>query len=798
MNLMEETLKTLKARGNETAIINQRDEVISYKQLHDSITKISYLLRQNGVTPESKVVILAALDWPLYASIASLFQLGATVVLIDPWASSAYIEAALSQVSPEFLIISKKARLFYTKKAIRRIPKKLLLEDLLQHPSKIVYETAAQVDPEKTALITFTSGTTGKPKGFDRSHGFLLAQQEAHDEYFQHRAREIDLTMYPVFVLSNLKSGMTSVLIKGNLRKIDDIHAQDLYDQIIEHRVQSITLSPVILEKLINFCLGEKKPLPLKKVFTGGAPVRREICENLLKLNGDIQGYIVYGSTEAEPIALISMKESLTESQDLKLGTPLGRIVAALRWKLSPLEEKIHPYHHQGPVGDVHLTGKFVGKRYWNNEKAFQENKWVDPEGEIWHKTGDIALLKDDQLFMLGRRSFPIPTSEGLLFPIPIENQTDQIPGVKKSAYFTLDQRITLCFSGNPEAKPALERFFQQQLLPCDQILWIKEIPMDSRHRSKIDLPMLKTQLQGKNMLTPTSPLSSRLLAYTKERFPLIPVMLLVFLMVSAAARLLAHVTDHNFSWNSSHLWVSILTVFLFMLQLRMSDEIKDFDKDRIAYPERLLSSGIINLSHVRSVLYIVMALQFALNLFFGLPSLIMLVILQVYGYLMAKEFFVKEFIEEKIGLYLISHQLILVPMMIYSALPFTSIQDLTDFGSTWMALLFLCLPYTVYELSRKTWSADRENAHADSYTKFWGINKTLSIEFLLTLSVLLLSLPLELSVLNIMILLAIIVIYGLILFGFWGRPNRKMSKMVELGGSLLLLGLYGLNAFGI
>lgn len=794
---MKETLPLLKVRGDETAIINQKNEKISFGELHDSITKLSYLLQKEGIGPDSKVLILAALDWPLYAGIASLFQLGATVVLVDPWATSSYIEGALSQVNPEFLIISKKARFFYLKKPIRSIPRKILLEDLISSDDSNRLSEAAPVEPDKSALITFTSGTTGVPKGFDRSHGFLLSQQEAHDEYFQHHPHETDLTMYPVFVLSNLKCGLTSVLIKGNLRKIDTIKIYELYDQIINHNVESVTLSPVILEKLLIYCFSEKKHLPLKKVFTGGAPVKKDICEYLQKVNPETEGYIVYGSTEAEPIALIPMKEYLAQNKSLKLGTPLGRVVPKLKWKIVPLEEKIHPYH-EGTVGDVHLTGKFVGKRYWNNEKAFIENKVVDEHGDIWHKTGDIASLIDDQLFMLGRKSFPIKTSSGLLFPVPVENQIDTLSGVKKCAYFSLKNKVTLAYSGTPSARSLIENFFRNENLPIDEIIHIPQIPMDSRHRSKIDLPGLIKQLEGNIMVTHNSPLSSRLLAYTKERFPLVPVMILVFLMTSAAANLMANFLGNTFSWGNTHLWVSIITVFLFMLQLRMSDEIKDFDKDKMAYPERILSQGIITLNHVRTILYSVIGIQFAINIPFGIHSLIMLVILQIYAWLMAKEFFAKEFLEKKIGIYLISHQIILIPLMIYSALAFSQLKDLINISETYLPLLFLSIPYTVYELSRKTWSKDRENENADSYTKFWGIKRTVFIEILLAASILVMAKALGLSQLILSILFFLVVVYGIILGLFTAKPERKMSKMVELGGSILLLGHYAVNTFAL
>ena len=799
MNLMDETLHKLKSRGNETAIINQLGHEISFASFYDYTTKFSFLLQQQGITKGSKVVLLASLDWPLYCSIAACFQLGAIVVLVDPWASSQYIHDALSQVNPEFLIIGRKARLFYLKNSIRRIPKKLLLESLIENSNPARLTEIIQVDPNHTALITFTSGSTGKPKGFDRSHLFLLSQQKAHDTFFNHREKEIDLSMYPVFVLSNLKSGMTSVLIKGNLRKIETINPQELYDQITHYKVDSISVSPVILEKLIAHCEQQKLPLPLKKVFTGGAPVRRDICQRLLKINSKINGYVIYGSTEAEPIALVSMKEVMEKVDDEKLGTPLGRIVSALTYQLLPPPGKVHPYHI-GKIGEVALTGDFVGKKYWNNEKAFQENKWIDEKGLIWHKTGDIVIEIDHFLYMIGRRSNPIHTSGGDLYPVPVENQLDQIPEVKKSAYLQLNNKYILVYEGSQQAHEKIKSFFAKEKLPIDEILNIKTIPMDARHRSKIDLPNLKKYLaQGPQMtMTENSPLSMRLLAYTKERFPLIPILLFVFLLTAGYAHFFATWFGVTFSWQEPKLWLTMVTVFLFMLQLRMADEIKDFQKDSIAFPERILPRGIIKLDLIRKILYSTIAIELIVSAIMGKSHVIFMIILQVWAFLMAKEFFCKEFLDKQVTLSLVLHQLILPPLALYSAFAFITIEDLVFDLALIEGLIYLSLIYTTYELARKTWSPDRENTHADSYTRFWGIKRAVIVQVALTLIILSLMhvLPVPFSRIYLFIAYALATIYSVILVVFESQSTRKISKLVEAGGSLFLLGMCALNAF--
>lgn len=798
MNLMNETLLKLNSRDKRTAIINQRGEKYSFADFYDQLTKFSYLLDQKRIDKNSKVLILANLDFPLYCAIASLFQLGATVVLVDPWASSDYIERALGQVNPDFLLISRNARLFYVRKSIRKIKNKIILEDLISNTTISRKTDVAEVSPEHTALITFTSGTTGIPKGFDRTHAFLNAQQQAHVKYFCHYEGEIDLSMYPVFVLSNLKSGITSVLIKGNLRKIDTIRVEDFYQQLIEHKVDTISVSPVILEKLIDYCEKNHLQLPIKKIFTGGAPVKLEICQRVQNLNSAIEGIVVYGSTEAEPIAMVTMKDALIQAESAP-GTPLGTVVNDLEYKLIPLEEKIHPFH-QGKIGEVTLTGEFVGKKYWNNEAAFKETKWIDDQGRTWHKTGDIVIEKDQSLYMIGRRSNAVSTSEGLLYPVPIETLIEQLDGIKKAAYFSINKKILLSYEGLCSQEIINNKLCEFNI-PVDLILPIKEIPRDARHRSKIDLPELKKIIsQGSYMLTQESPLAQRLLAYTKERFPLIPIMLFVLLLTSGYIGFFSHYFGGGYSWSDGKLWATMISVFLFMLQLRMADEIKDFDKDKIAYPERILSRGLVDLKTIKTILFGTAFIAILISFSLGIQNLFMMFILQFWAFLMFKEFFAKKTLETSTSIYLFTHQLILPPLALYSAAAFIDFTYLNFDSSMIGSLLFLSLPYTIYEIARKTWSPDREHALADSYTKFWGIDRTLIVQMVLATTILFLMVvvPIQFSAIYRFSAYGISILLAVVLSMFRKNPVRKMSKLVEGAGSVLLLGYCALNAFAL
>ena len=65
---------------------------------------------------------------------------------------------------------------------------------------------------EDPALITFTTGSSGRPKGAERSHRFLCAQHLALDREIPYRPDDIDLPVFPVFALNNLAGGVATVL----------------------------------------------------------------------------------------------------------------------------------------------------------------------------------------------------------------------------------------------------------------------------------------------------------------------------------------------------------------------------------------------------------------------------------------------------------------------------------------------------------------------------------------------------------------------------------------------------------
>ncbi|MFN8369898.1 MAG: AMP-binding protein [Bacteriovoracaceae bacterium] len=508
MNLIERAVLAFDKNPKKVAIIDQKGRAIKYKKLKRKIEECSNVLKKIGIKKGDQVYVLVDVSIDLYILLPAIFKVGAIAVFVDPWADKHYINSCLKSVSPQFLIYTRKALLIIPLvREMRKIPNKYSINKIIRLMEK--YNRATQdtftVEPTNdhdTALITFTTGSTNIPKGFNRTHEFLLAQQNAHEKYYNHHENDIDLVIFPIFVLSNLATGLTSVLIDAPLKKINKINPLKIINQIIKYNVNSITCSPAHISSIIDHANKKNYIFPkLKKFFTGGAPVNPEIFKQLSTIFPNAEKYLVYGSTEAEPIAMIESKTVI--EADPKLGTMLGRVVDGIEWQVIPvikesIKTKPTPLK-QNEIGEIILTGAFVGKHYYKNDQAFKENKIIDIDNKIWHRTSDIGYFDESGiLYMVGRRNSIILEHELVQYPLKAENILDTHPLIKKSAYFQYNttkkqSAIVLCLKKkiSKDQSKKLENEVLEILKKHDiyphKLFFTKNIAMDKRHNSKID-----------------------------------------------------------------------------------------------------------------------------------------------------------------------------------------------------------------------------------------------------------------------------------------------------------------------
>jgi len=488
-------------RNPDRAALVFGNEKVSFKDLLKRTNQCAHLLRRNGLKPGDRVIIMVPMSPELYISMLAVIRCGAVAVFVDPWIPMKQIAAFSAFASPAAFIgipRSHLLRLFNRKLARIRlsvstgnvvlgIPAKV---SLASADRKNCDMPAAPVSADEPALITFTSGSSGIPKGANRTHGFLKAQYEALCREMDYRDDDIDMPMFPVFALRNLAAGITSVIPEIDFRNVAEVDPETINRQIQANGVTLVTASPPFIDSLT----GLETPPVLRKIFTGGAPVHTAQLKQWQTAFPKTGIEIIYGSTEAEPVAHLSSQARIDAdcAEGFCCGKPTDllktRIVEIRRGAIAPeeLDARTLP---QGQTGELLVSGKHVCRDYFNNPEAVQENKVVESDGTCWHRMGDTGYFDGQGCFFLtGRVHSTILRNGEVLHAQLVEAQVrKEIPAAKRVAALEFADKLVVVIEGNSVANT----------IDADRIIFTnKPLPVDPRHNSKIDYSKLRNRIE--------------------------------------------------------------------------------------------------------------------------------------------------------------------------------------------------------------------------------------------------------------------------------------------------------------
>jgi acyl-CoA synthetase (AMP-forming)/AMP-acid ligase II len=485
------------------------DQSITYREFADKISFLASGLKELGIKKGDRVLIFVPLSVDLYLSMFAIQQLGAIAVFLDSWARRDQLKLCCEIAQPKAMISVEKAF---------QIPE--LSSNLIRIPIGSLEELAAkrigcsieQVFSDDTALVTFTTGSSGTPKGANRTHRFLAEQHRALSQVIPYNGDETDLPIFPIFALNNLASGITTLLPLIDLSSPSERDAEILAGQILNHAIQSCTLSPSLFIKLGAY----GKSLPsLERIVTGGAPISKDHVELFKKIAPKAEILVLYGSTEVEPIAHIEANEMLSHIRERE-GVNVGRISNGLKVKFIKIFKEDIQLTEKGwaewavpsnQPGELVVSGAHVCEGYYNDEAAFNKTKIRESDGTIWHRTGDIGVLDEEgYLWFMGRVHNTILRAGEFLFPVQPEFLLKKLPFVRQAAFLGLEdlklgERTCAVFSLMPHVEKEssffdkIEKILKENGIPVDEIRTVDEIPMDPRHHSKVEYGKLRALL---------------------------------------------------------------------------------------------------------------------------------------------------------------------------------------------------------------------------------------------------------------------------------------------------------------
>ena len=298
--------------------------------------------------------------------------------------------------------------------------------------------------PSAPAIIVYTSGTTGEPKGVVLSNNNLnsvVEQLKRTDRNY--RRKETVLMILPPFIIFG--ASMSHLGLSAGIELILCIQLDNdaIGKMFNKHKPNRYVAGPMYLDGLIKHVKGNLSGLV---DITGGGdaitPEQEKNINHFLKVHGSSTKYMTgYGMSEVSAAVTLNLSCANREGS---LGVPLPKTVAKI---VDPETQKELSY---GEIGEICFATPGCMNGYLHNEKATAECIEVDPNGEKWLHTGDLGSIdKDGFLYFKGRlkRIFMILGSDGFaykLFPQRIEEYFESQKEVHTCGVIVQDDPIQL------------------------------------------------------------------------------------------------------------------------------------------------------------------------------------------------------------------------------------------------------------------------------------------------------------------------------------------------------------------
>jgi long-chain acyl-CoA synthetase len=440
------------ARLGERAYYEIDGEQLTNWQLLEMSQRLHTALAGLGMKRGSRAVVLMMNHALVYPVFQGIFRSGATAIPVMPQAAAAELRYVLADTQANF-VVTDVERLATVREAAAELPhvRYILVQGGTDNreasPVELGLDGLLQAEPEKSlpdispsdiAIMLYSSGTTGRPKGVLLSHSNLVASAEAVLEAAMldtWQGPRITLSAMPiahifgVAIMSDLLMTPEQLAGQSKLIQMRWFDPERFMALIHEHRCTTIAAVPTILAVMLNHPSASKYDLScLSEVICGGAPLPVELALKFIE-RYPCRIREVYGLTEATGLGTSNRR-----TETFRPGSA-GR--AYCNTELQIFNDDDHPLP-PGERGEICLRGPIVMQGYHNRP---DETEKIMRSG--WLHTGDVGYLDDDgYLFVVDRKKDMIIRGGENIFPAELEAVLHEHPAVAEAAVVGVPDEI--------------------------------------------------------------------------------------------------------------------------------------------------------------------------------------------------------------------------------------------------------------------------------------------------------------------------------------------------------------------
>lgn len=429
--------KALPAFGNKTAIKCEGNE-ISYEAFNCQANRLAHALIQKGIGIEDPVAMLMSNCIEFALTDIAIMKAGAAKVPLNDMLGEKEIlyilqesGAKLAFVGPHFYPILAKLRpQLPNLKTIVSITNDAPLDFIPLRELLASYpETSPDVDvkPHHRALIAFTGGTTGLPKGIVQTQQSQVMNLLCHIVELDINNDDTILSMSPLphsagrYLLTGLLKGSTHIVTA----RFDPLRALQLIEQ---ERVTFTFMVPTMIYRVLDALEQDTfNTASLKTIMYGASPITEERLKQGLNVFGPVF-YQFYGLTEA-PNFITRLRKSDHSLDPDKIHRLRSCGTPPLMAQVKIVNDRGQEVP-RGDQGEIAVKAPFIMEEYFN-----MPEKTAETIVDGWLLTGDVGKMDEEgYVYLLDRKKDMIISGGMNVYSTEVENVIQKFPGVRQVA----------------------------------------------------------------------------------------------------------------------------------------------------------------------------------------------------------------------------------------------------------------------------------------------------------------------------------------------------------------------------
>src|ERR1700685_213766 len=428
-NLAKNLTDTTRAHGGRVAV-RVDNAAMTYRALDEASARVAALLHERGLKPGDRVGIMMPNVAEVPVVYYGVLRAGGVVVPMNPLLKVREVAYYLGD-SGAGLIFAWHGFADQARGGAEQADAEAIVVDEVSFP-----ELLASVGPEKegaaaadedTAVILYTSGTTGHPKGAELTHGNLRSNTEVCRDEIVHAGPDDGIFGgLPLFHVFGQTVALNVAVASGAcLTLLPRFDAQHALRIIAGHQVTVFEGVPTMYVALLHAPeRADYDTSSLRMCISGGAALPVEVLRGFEEAF-DVPVLEGYGLSETSPVASFNQLDRVRKPGSI--GTPIRDV----QMRVVDAEDHEQP---EGEVGEIVIRGPNVMKGYWQRPEATAEAL-----RDGWFHSGDLARSDEDGYFYIVDRKKDLIIRGGYnVYPREIEEVLYEHPAVAEAAVIGL------------------------------------------------------------------------------------------------------------------------------------------------------------------------------------------------------------------------------------------------------------------------------------------------------------------------------------------------------------------------